>query len=508
MIFDRFLASERGNFGMMFALVAPVFLGAIGLAVDITTLASARSHMQSALDAAVLAASRLDDTAEARDELFQAFLAANLANMNSIENADGDLNIDKGLNYIRTDATLTADVKLMLLRGPVQRLSVNASAYESTNELEVALVLDNTGSMGATNMAALRSAATDLVNILENASSSNRKVRAALVPFVAQVNVKGEGYDAGWIDTDGKAPYNGANFDKNGNKNYNHLDLFKHLNVEWKGCVEARPAPYNLDDTAPDPKTPATLFVPSFAPDNPGAAAKSPNSSSAWNNSYLADSFTSSDKSKVKDVARYLSSATARYIEDKPPRSTGPNYACATPITPLTDDFTKLKTSISAMTYWEGGGTNVSEGLAWGMRVLSPGEPYTQGKPFKQESVSKVVVVFTDGENTVFGASSQSFNTSDYGAYSFLDSGRFGTTNRSTALTNVNTWTSSMCTALKNQDVQIFTVLLGADTAANRTLYSACASSPSNYYPTSNVSQLKVAFQKIGNAIAQLSLTQ
>jgi hypothetical protein len=117
------------------------------------------------------------------------------------------------------------------------------------------------------------------------------------------------------------------------------------------------------------------------------------------------------------------------------------------------------------------------------------------------------VVVFTDGENTVFGASSEKFNTSDYGAYGFLDWGRFGTTNRATALTNVNTWTLATCDALKKQDVQIFTVLLGADTAANRTLYTACASSPSHYYPTKDVSQLKTAFQKIGNSIARLSLT-
>jgi Flp pilus assembly protein TadG len=509
MAIRRFAASESGNFGMMFAIAAPVFFAGIGLALDVSTLANARSQLQSSLDSAVLAASRLDDASKSRDDLFHAFLAANLANTATISNPVGKLTIDKGLNYIETAGTVTADVKLTFMRGFGQydKVTVNSAAYEATNELEVAMVLDNTGSMGASNMAALRSAASALVDILANAKSNNRKVTAALVPFVAQVNVKGEGYSESWIDKNGKAPYHGVNFDKNGSVYYNHLDLFTKLNVAWKGCVEARPAPYNLNDDAPDATKPSTLFVPAFAPDNPGAAAKSPNLSNKWNNSYLGDSFTSSDSAKVKTIARYLSASTTRYIDENGPRSTGPNYACATPIVPLTSDFAKLKTEISKMIHWEGGGTNVSEGLAWGMRVLSPGEPYAQGKPFKADGVSKVVVVFTDGENTVFGASSESFNTSDYGAYGFLDSNRMGTTNRGTALTNVNTWTQSMCTALKNQDVQIFTVLLGADTAANRTLYSTCASNPSNYYPTSDVSQLKAVFQKIGTAVAQLSLT-
>src|SRR5690606_6242268 len=126
-----------------------------------------------------------------------------------------------------------------------------------------------------------------------------------------------------------------------------------------------------------------------------------------------------------------------------------------------------LKAEIARMIHWEGSGTNVSEGLAWSYRVLSPGEPYTQGAPFNSDRTSKFVVVFTDGENTVFGASKQAFNTSDYGAYGFLDQGRFGTTNRGAALTNVNTMTKTMCTNLKAKQVEVFTVLLGADTAAN-----------------------------------------
>ena len=383
MLARHFFADTKANFAMMFALVAPVLVLSVGMAVDISMIARSKTTMQSALDAAVLAASRLRDANQTRDEVFEDFLAANLVGETMLYDVDARLSVDNGLNYIQTHATATAKVRLSFMHfAPgADEVTVKASAFESTNELEVALVLDNTGSMGAGNMAALREAATAMVDILENAKSNNRKVRAALVPFVASVNIKGEGYSESWIDPKAKAPLHGANFVK-----------------------KPDGTPYNLSDAAPDPYDPATLFVPAFAPDNPGKAEKSPKLGNGWNNSYLGDGFGTADSAKKKDVGRYFASGTAKYIDEKGPRSTGPNYACATPITPLTNDFAKLRASIASMIYWEGGGTNVSEGLAWGQRVLSPGEPYTQGKPFKSDGVSKVVVVFTDGENTVFGA--------------------------------------------------------------------------------------------------------
>lgn len=525
----NFRQAEGGNFAMMFALLLPVLLGSVGLAVDVASMMRAHANLQNATDAAVLAASRINDKALERSQIFQDFLSANLQGESGLENVVGDIDIDTGLNYISTTGTAAADVKLHFgfLFGEAKRISVKASAYEARNNLEVVMALDNTGSMGASRMAELRKAATSLVDILALVHSPDtepkRVVRAGLVPFVTAVNVKGEGFKWEWIDTylDTKtntykprgsrlATYHGANFDKVSNNPVNHLELFRALGVEWKGCIEARPAPYNLSDAAPVTNNADTMFVPYFAPDNPGKNAQSPNSGSAWNNSYLNDSFGNSDAAKLKNPARYYNVAASNlYIRDNQSRTTGPNYACPTPIVPLTSDFGKLKTEIGKMIHWEGSGTNVSEGLSWSYRVLSPGEPYTQGAPFRSEQTSKFVVVFTDGENTVFGASSQPYNTSDYGSYSFLDGRRIGnTTNRNTALTQVNTWTLDACETLKAQEVEIFTVLLGADTPANRKLYTECATSDQHYFATNDVSQLDGVFKKIASRIAKLYVTQ
>ncbi len=511
---------------MMFAMLLPVLLGSVGLAADVASMMRAHSQLQNAADAAVLAASRINDKSMSREKVFQDFLAANIASNSGLSNVDAGIDIDVGINYISTTGTASADVELYFgfIFGDSRRISVEASAYESRDNLEVVMALDNTGSMGAARMAELRKAATSLVDILALVHAPNaepkRVVKAALVPFVTAVNIKGQGYSENWIDTKWDpvtktyvprgsrlATYHGVHFDKIGGQPVNHMTLFKALGTEWKGCVEARSKPYNLSDDAPNPNQPDTLFVPYFAPDNPGKAGQSPNSGTAWNNSYVTDSFGTKDAAKLRDSTRYNNVSSANlYIRDNQSRTTGPNYACPTPIVPLTSDFNTLKAEIGKMIYWEGSGTNVSEGLAWSQRVLSPQEPYTQGAPFNSEYTSKFVVVFTDGENTVFGASSQPYNTSDYGSYSFLDQGRVHT-NRNNALTQVNTWTLDACTSLKSQSVEVFTVLLGADTPANRTLYTKCATTPDHYYPTSDVADLDAVFKKIASRIAKLYIT-
>ncbi|MFU0503429.1 pilus assembly protein TadG-related protein [Pseudaminobacter sp. NGMCC 1.201702] len=556
MLVKRFWRSESGNFAMMFAVTLPVVLTSVGLALDVSNLMTAKSNLQNALDAAVLAASRLSDRSVSRQDAFDGYFAANVEGRHDLANAEADLKVEPGVNSIRTSATAHADVALnfAFIFGQSARVSVTSSAYESTAKLEVALVLDNTGSMGASNMKALREAATSLIETLEKekADRPEREIRAALVPFVTAVNIKGEGFKEWWIDKRRVIPKddpskNGENFarDADGNR-VGHWDLFLRLNpdyptanpqVDWKGCVEARPSKFdafgvpdmahslNLNDTPPDqlnefqidPNGPKpkyeTLFVPYFAPDEPGNAAKAANSGSVYNNTYLHDLVPNgtSDRDRQESLTKYTNvkekPTKEVYISTVAPLTSGPNYACPTPIVPLTSDLAKLKTEIGKMVYWNGSGTNVSEGLAWGFRVLSPGEPYTQGDPFDSEETSKVVVVFTDGENNVFGASGAKINKSDYGSYNYLDTNRMGSTSRNQALTNVNTLTKTMCTQLKNQNVRVFTVVLGADTAANRKLYSECATTPANYYPTKDQAQLKDAFKNIAFSISQLYVT-
>lgn len=543
-MFKRFCTSTSGNFAIMFAILLPVLLAAVGLALDLTNMMKARSDLQNALDSAVLAASRLSDMTGSRQDTFNAFFTTNTAGRPALKNPSAKLEIEQTVNSIKSTATAHADVDMTFgfMFGKSSRVNVQASAFESTAMLEVALVLDNTGSMGSTNMKALIDGSKEVVKSLQKAKSDRpeRRIRAALVPFVTAVNIKSTvGFDQSWIDRRLEVPktdlsWNGTNFAyikdaKNNEVRIGHWQLFnkfRNTNIaaaktDWKGCVETRAGKYALSDDAPNSTIPETLFVPYFAPDEPGNPVKSPNSGSAYNNSYLKDpdktadgKTNASDSYKQQFLAKYDSELATAIIKETPNDTTGPNYACATPVVPLTENLEKLvgdpvkktKGELDGMNFWYGSGTNVSEGLAWGYRVLSPGVPFTEGDRFNSNETTKVLVVFTDGENNVFGGSS-GINKSDYGAYGYLSQGRMGATTNAAALKKVNEATASVCEKLKEDKVTVYTVVLGADTEANRTLYRNCATGPAYYFPAKNAAELKTAFQTIANSISALLVT-
>ncbi|MDF2388511.1 hypothetical protein JMG10_44235 [Nostoc ellipsosporum NOK] len=544
MLLKKFWRSRSGNIALLLGLGLPAILSAAAFAVDVSTIMRAKSNLQNALDAANLASSHLGDLDITRTDAFDRYFQANIMGHSELANAQATLTVDKGINFIKTKAVASADVNLnfAFLFGQSKHIVVDASAVESNNQLEVVLVLDNTGSMAGARMTALRTATKSLLDTLEATKSPTRQVRASLVPFVTAVNVNGDGFDPAWIDMDGKSSTNGINFPLIDGKRPNHMALFRQLglkggwnNTGWKGCVEARPGTYNISDAPPDPSKPDTLFVPYFAPDDPAPATKPSgsygNSATGYNNSYLDDTI---DKNNLKQpgvnvlgidlsgllggvvdallgadletVAKYVASTNQIVTETGSAITVGPNRSCPTPVVPLTDDFDKLRQAASQMTEWNGSGTNVSEGLSWGMRVLSPGEPYTGGAPFRTAGVSKIVMLLTDGENVVYGASNQP-TKSDYTSYGYLAGGRFGSDNQTTAARNVDGWTKSVCTQLKNQGVQIYTMVLQSDTAANRALYSACASDPSGYYAVNDPAKLPNVFQQIANKFSRLQLT-
>ena len=547
MLLNKFWRSTSGNFTLVLGLGLPAILTAIAFATDVSTLMRAKSNLQNALDAANLASSHLGDLDITRNDAFDRYFQVNLAGHGELGNAKATLTVDRGINFIKTKAVATADVNLnfAFLFGNSKHIEVDASAVESNNQLEVVLVLDNTGSMAGARMTALRTATKSLLDTLEAAKSPTRQIRASLVPFVTAVNVDGDEFDPSWIDMDGKSSTNGVNFPVIDGKRPNHMALFKQLKATgwteagwngtgWKGCVEARPGAYNVSDAPPDPAKPDTLFVPYFAPDDPEDAQKPSgsygNSDKYYNNSYLddvsdktklakqggnalgidlsslLDAVLPADKAAKEKVAKYVAPAKELITETGSAITVGPNRACPTPVVPLTDDFDKLRKAASEMTEWNGSGTNVSEGLSWGMRVLSPAAPYTDGAPWKTPGISKIVLLLTDGENVVYGASEQP-TKSDYTSYGYLAGGRFGSDNQATAARNVDGWTKSVCTQLKNEGVQIYTMVLQSDTAANRALYSACASDPTDYYAVNDPTKLPNVFQQIASEFSKLQLT-
>ncbi len=210
----------------------------------------------------------------------------------------------------------------------------------------------------------------------------------------------------------------------------------------WQGCVEARPYPYNVNDAPAQGGTantgigfgdPATMFVPMFAPDEPGdrwdVDGEVKNNYNAANNWWNDGTENSSGSVRQKNMKKYFD---VRPYGATSSQGSGPNYACTTtPITPLTDVTTpeglsSIKQAIDRMA--SNGYTNVPEGTAWGWRTISSGEPFTQGRPETEKGNDKVIIVLTDGANTYSAPySDPAGNKSTYAAYGYTGQGYNGT---------------------------------------------------------------------------------
>ncbi len=137
----------------------------------------------------------------------------------------------------------------------------------------------------------------------------------------------------------------------------------------------------------------------------------------------------------------------------------GPGYGCEVePLLELTSNFASVRKKIDALD--ANGSTNTTEGVMWGWRVLSPGEPFTHGSK-KGAGIRKAMVVLTDGVNS-FGTLPNKFG-SGYTSYGYLVDGRLGIAAGGSSVTNniLNNKTSTACENAKADGIEIYTIRLG-----------------------------------------------
>jgi Flp pilus assembly protein TadG len=608
----RFGGDRRGNFAVIFVIaLVPIGIG-MAAAVELTQVMRIKQNVMSALDAATIAAGRdflAGATTAELDDYASKFFYSNLT-ATEAQNVTFSLDFPEDSvagGQLAGNATLTYHPTFA---GFVNALSAGKADWSTftfdftatvrlKNTEEVALVLDNSGSMsdigpsGITRLQLLKNNTKQLVQTLFAQGNQIKQlvdpVKFSVVPFSSAVNVAYT--DAGgnpmvdrntpWIDGTGISPIHNAELDWSkytgahkvgyqwldaNNTPLTRFTLFDAMKVQtgttttkvctktksngscsqwsnvttpvygayasWKGCVEARPYPYNLDDTAPSTSNPSTLFVPMFAPDEYDGA-------STYNN-YWADLSTDTTiKTKQTDVNKYLQPRTGTY------RGAGPNMSCETaPLIPLTTDQTEIDNAIDAMQ--ANGATNVTEGMAWGMRTLSSTAPFTEGRSETEKGNDKIIVLVTDGSNTYYtpqslGAADSANNKSIYAALGYtadVDPGATksriftGTTDSST-YTNSNytdameQQTQTVCSyarrinaATERETIEILVIALDLDQTADAPMIQAlsnCASptpagiklsngSPKLFWNI-NSSGAQQVFQEIAELLSNLRIT-
>ncbi len=508
---------ERGTVAVIFALSFSGFMLMAAVAIDFGRTQTQLLRTQNAVDTAALAAAHrlgLPDQDTTGPQKATAFFQANLA-------MHANVGVLEGVTLDATKGEVAAKAKGDVLTSFLRAIGINEIGFKANSmvkrgkgTIELALVLDNSGSMAGTYIADLRTAAENLVNVVYTGFEGTDKVKVAVVPFAASVNVGPANANAAWMDTMGLAPLHFENFDQPKTR----FDLLKQMNVGWAGCVEVRPSPHDVTDSTPTDATPATLFVPMFNPDEPDSANSNGNS---YGNSYLPDYGGScpaptpvclktnwkgscTQWSQPPVLAPEVAQArVCKYQDAIPSGGQGPNYLCdSAPILPLTKDKSAVLTLIKSMQ--AKGGTNILEGVMWGWRVLSPEPPFTEARAWNDPENDKFLIVMSDGEN--WHQSRANHNKSSYHSFGYAANKRLGETYTSSALVaQMNTKTAAACQNAKAAGLKVYTVAFRLDAgSAAREMLAACASSATQAYVASDGQTLIQAFESIGREIARL----
>ena len=185
-----FLANKRGAFALQFALMAIPLTVCTGLAIDGGRAFLARFELASALDAAALAVgSTLQEGADL-DAIAAKFVERNFRTEHDEPIELELVEVDGDEETLILRGSVTINTYFMPIVGqPYVTVSAESQVRRGGSDVEVALALDITGSMNATRLAGLKSAANILINEVVNPVQEPFFSKVAIVPWSQAVNL-------------------------------------------------------------------------------------------------------------------------------------------------------------------------------------------------------------------------------------------------------------------------------------------------------------------------------
>jgi Flp pilus assembly protein TadG len=498
----RLWRSEEGSVMPVIGVLVVALLGSSGAAIDTGRGQLVKAKLSSSLDAAGLAAGATVNTATLSDEA-EKYLYANFNNYLGATITDFTITPNENNTVFELSATAEVPTTFMKMLG-MNTITVGAESEitRASSGLELVMVLDNTGSMSGTKLSDLKTAATDMVNILFGGSASVENLWIGLVPFSQAVNI-------------------GAS-----RSSWTTADSFNWGPTSWAGCVDARET--SSMDVTDDPPSVATFpkyYWPDDGNNNWSSTSTSSSSSSSYiclNNSNcrcsnygpcqcttvgnvetcISCSGSGSGRDCISTVTTTTTSTSYTITSTRTP-----NKYCPQAVTPMTADKTTILNGITAMV--ADGQTHIGLGAVWGWRMLSPrwrnlwgGEMDTNALPldYNTPKMNKAAIIMTDGDNTML---------SGYrGAYWYLSDGKLGTTNQTNAELQLDSRLSTVCTSMKNNNIIVYTVSFGTVSSASQTMLRNCASQSDFYFPSPDAATLNSAFKAIGDSLASLRVSR
>ncbi len=539
----RFHRDQRGVVIAIVALaIVPIF-AIFALAVDLGRGYMVKSKLSYAIDAAGLAGGRAFDS-DLRQADVQMFFAANFppGYMGAELTGSGpSVTFNDQDNTITIEAEATIPTRFMGVAGiDSMTVATRAVVQREMRGMELALVMDNTGSMrGSGKMDAMKAAASGLIDILYGDRETVPNFWVSLIPYTATVNIGTEHAD--WLVQQSYDPDAAwlASDPAGGNRVGYHPDHYQP--TAWKGCVEARSYPNDSNDELWDEepwypylwRTTTRAFA---NPDHdPEADIYDENDSSTWGAFLNGDNEW--DPNGPQSALKESNGAQNN--------GTGPNLGCGPAITPLVASKTTVQDAIDEMLPWHRGGTMANLGLAWGWRTLSPkwrgawggDTPAELPLAYEAPGMQKVVILLTDGVNQWYdwpgrkwkvagenhysglpgknkypGSHNNAFKGdwpgADYTAYGRLNEGRLGATGNGAAKNEINSRMLELCTKMKTADIILYAITFKLNDSATRSLYESCATSPDHYFNSPSNSDLQQVFVEIANELSNLRIAQ
>lgn len=449
----------------------------------------------------------------ARDAAIDSFFKANFPDNFMGATITGPTpTIDVENQTLKLDASASLGTSLMRVLG-IDDMQVAASSevQRQIKGMELAMVLDITGSMRYTapgssqsKLEDLREAAEKLVDILYAGRETIQDFYMSVVPYTASVNI-GNAHTA-WLHPFVPKPGEHENYNTpypDGmpigymDLSYNHMKWADSYHpTVWKGCVEARHV--NDRDITDDPPS-VEKFYPHRWPSDYGYGSSSYYRNNPW---------TTSNINEINDE-----------------NGQGPNLNCGNPIQPLIAARSTVDSTLSGLQWWRFGGTMGSQGLAWGWRTISPrwrglwtaAESTDLPKDYLPELLAndedlsdKAVVMMTDGQNNIV-YNGYHKDDGNYSSYGKPDWNRLGTTSNNGIKNEISARMIETCDLMKAEGIIIYSITFDTEGSGNQAIrdtYEDCATTPNHYFNSPGEEQLTAAFIAIGTQLSNLRLAK
>jgi Flp pilus assembly protein TadG len=447
-VLRNFGAARGGNIAITFALATLPIIGFVGAAVDFSHANSVKAAMVAALDSTALMLSKeaAKDTSTQLQTNAQQYFSALFTRPEATNVTITPSYTTSGGSQVVVNGSALVPTAFMGIFG-YNNITVGSSSTVKwgNSRLRVALVLDNTGSMGDNGkITALKTATNNLLTQLQSATSTNGDVYVSIIPFAKDVNLGSTNYTASWIDwTDWNANNGTCNNYSGWSQPQTQSDCSAAHGTwtadnhnTWNGCVTDRgnsgsPSTGNYDEnvTAPVTGTKATMFP--------------------------AEQYN----------------------------------ACPQAVMGLSYNWSSMTTVVNNMQ--PNGATNQPIGLVWGWQTLVGGGPFTAPAMDPNYTYTQVIILLSDGLNTQdrwYGNGSSLGTTDDQKIdYRMYDGSGNGT-----------------CANIKAAGITIYTIQVNTSGDPTSLLLQNCTSSSDKFFLLTSATEIVTTFDTIGTKLSKL----